>query len=54
MMSAMMAMEGHCVTSAEGIIDDDIDRTVRNLTRIGRDGMRVTDRLILDIMTSKS
>lgn len=53
MMSAMMAMEGHCVTSAEGIIDDDIDRTVRNLTRIGRDGMRETDRLILEIMTSK-
>lgn len=53
MMSAMMAMEGHCVTQAEGIIDNDIDRTISNLTRIGRDGMRVTDRLILDIMTSK-
>ncbi len=53
MMSAMMAMEGHCVTSGEGIIDDDIDRTVANLTRIGRDGMRETDRLILEIMTTK-
>lgn len=53
MMSAMMAMEGHCVTSSEGIIDDDVDRTIANLTRIGRYGMRETDKLILEIMTSK-
>lgn len=53
LMSAMMAMEGHCVTRSEGIIDDDIDRTIENLTRIGRDGMRETDRLILEIMTTK-
>lgn len=54
LMSAMMAMEGECVSSLEGIIDDDIDKTVANLTSIGRDGMRETDRMILDIMTSKS
>lgn len=53
MMSAMMAMEGQCVTSLEGIVDDDIDRCIGNLTRIGRDGMRETDRLILNIMTTK-
>lgn len=53
MMSAMLAMEGETVNSLEGIIDDDIDRTVHNLTRIGRDGMRETDRLILEIMTTK-
>lgn len=53
MMSAMMAMEGECVSSLEGIIDDDIDKTISNLTAIGRDGMRETDRMILRIMTSK-
>lgn len=53
MMSAMLAMEGETVNSLEGIIDDDIDRTVHNLTRIGREGMRETDRLILEIMTTK-
>ena len=53
MMSAMMAMEGHCVSSAEGIIDDDVDRTLHNLTSIGRDAMRATDRYVLDIMTCK-
>ncbi len=53
MISAMMAMEGHCVTPVEGIIDEDIDKTIGNLTRIGRDGMNDTDRLILEIMTDK-
>ena len=53
MISAMMAMEGHCVTSVEGIIDDDVDKSIRNLTTIGHDGMNATDRIILQIMTSK-
>lgn len=52
-LSAMLAMEHRCVTSVEGIIDDDVDRSIRNLTRIGRDGMNETDKLILNIMTSK-
>ncbi len=53
MMSAMMAMNGHCVSAAEGIIDEDVDRTIRNLTSIGRDAMRATDLYVLDIMTCK-
>jgi len=52
-LSAMMAMEGHCVTSVEGIIDEDVDQSIRNLTLIGRDGMNETDRMVLDIMTHK-
>ena len=52
-MSAMMAMEGHVVTSVEGIIEEDVDRSIRNLTAIGRDGMNETDRMVLDIMTHK-
>ena len=46
-LSAMLAMEHRCVSSVEGIIDDDVDRSIRNLTRIGRDGMNETDSLIL-------
>lgn len=53
-LSAMMAMDGHCVTPFEGIIDRDVDRCIRNLTRIGRDGMNETDRMVLDIMTDKN
>ena len=53
MMSAMLAMNGRCVTSAEGIVSDDVDATIRNLTSIGREAMTETDRLVLDIMTHK-
>lgn len=52
-LSAMMAMEGRCVTSVEGIIDEDVDQSIRNLTRIGSQGMDETDRVVLDIMTHK-
>lgn len=52
-MSAMLAMEHKCVTSVEGIIDDDVDRCIENLTTIGRDGMNETDRLVLSIMIGK-
>ncbi len=53
-LSAMMAMDGHCVTPVEGIIEEDVDRCIRNLTHIGRDGMNETDRMVLDIMTHKN
>ncbi|MDE5790425.1 MAG: L-serine ammonia-lyase, iron-sulfur-dependent, subunit alpha [Muribaculaceae bacterium] len=52
-MSAMLAMNGKCVTEAEGIVAADIDRTIHNLTMIGRDAMQETDRLVLQIMVDK-
>ena len=51
--SALMAMNNRCVKSVEGIIDDDVDKSIRNLTDIGRDAMVHTDAMILRIMTSK-
>lgn len=51
--SAMLAMEHTCVTAVEGIVENDVDRTIHNLTRIGSQGMNETDRLVLDIMTHK-
>ena len=51
--SAMLAMEHKCVTAVEGIIENDVDRTIHNLNRIGAQGMNETDRLVLDIMTHK-
>lgn len=53
-LSAMMAMEGKSATSAEGIIDADVDQTIRNLTRIGSSGMLEADKVVLDIMTHKT
>ncbi len=53
-MSAMLAIQNKHVTSVEGIIDDDVDRSIRNLTSIGKNGMDETDRFVLDIMTNKN
>ena len=52
-MSAFLAMQHSYADCTEGIVEEDIDRTIRNLTRIGHDGMTQTDDLILDIMTHK-
>ena len=53
-MSALLSMEGKCVSSAEGIVDDCVDKTIHNLTSIGADGMGITDEMVLNIMTSKT
>ncbi len=52
-LSASLAMQHSYADATEGIVEDDIDRTIRNLTRIGREGMTQTDDLILDIMLHK-
>ena len=52
-LSAMLAIQHKHVTSVEGIIDDDVDQSIRNLTAIGSRGMDITDRYVLDIMTKK-
>lgn len=53
LLSSLLAIEGRCVTAVEGIIDDDVDRSIRNLTRIGSETMNQTDEMVLDIMTHK-
>ena len=52
-LSALMAIENRSVTPLEGIIDEDVDKTIGNLTTLGRDAMTQTDRMILQIMTTK-
>lgn len=53
LLSALLSIEGRHVTAAEGIIDEDVDRSIRNLTSIGKDAMKDTDEMVLDIMTNK-
>ena len=53
-LSAMLAMQHKYVSSQEGIIDDDVDQSIHNLTAIGSRGMDLTDRFVLNIMTHKS
>ena len=52
-LSAMLAMQGNCVTPVEGIIDEDVDQSIRNLVSIGAEAMNETDRRVLEIMTHK-
>ena len=54
LLSAVLAREGKHVTEAEGIIDKDVDRSIHNLTSIGKEAMCSTDDMVLDIMTHKS
>ena len=54
LLSALLAMEGKCVSASEGIVDDDVDKSIHNLTSIGADAMCKTDEMILDIMTTKN
>lgn len=42
-----------CGRTVEGIVDEDVDRCIRNLTRIGSQAMNETDKVVLDIMTHK-
>ncbi|MCR5819567.1 MAG: L-serine ammonia-lyase, iron-sulfur-dependent, subunit alpha [Bacteroidaceae bacterium] len=53
LLSSLLAMEGKCVSSEEGIVDDNVDRSIQNLTSIGADAMCKTDEMVLNIMTSK-
>ena len=52
-LSAMLAIQNKHVTSVEGLIEKDVDRSIHNMTRIGSEGMDETDRMVLQIMTSK-
>lgn len=53
-LSAMLAMQKKCVTSVEGIIDNDVDKSIHNLTKIGKYAMTETDHCVLEIMTNKN
>ena len=51
--SAVLAMDGTCISEHDGIIEKDIEKTIRNLGKIGSVGMQNTDTMILDIMVCK-
>jgi len=51
--SAVLARENLCISEHDGIIEKDIEKTIRNLGKIGSVGMQSTDNMILDIMVCK-
>ena len=50
--AALLAMRG-IQTHDDGIIEDDIEKTIRNVGLIGTAGMEETDKTILNIMCRK-
>lgn len=51
--SAVLAMDGICISENDGIIEKDIEKTIKNLGQIGSVGMQTADNMILDIMACK-
>jgi len=51
--SAVLALRGTCIPSTDGIVEDDVEKTIQNIGTIGSAGMKATDRMILDIMLCK-
>ena len=53
LLSALMAIENKVISGQEGIVDEDVDQTIRNMSEIGKTGMMETDKVVLGIMTNK-
>ncbi len=51
--SAILALDDICISSNDGIIDNDVEKTIANLGQIGSVGMQSTDEMILNIMVCK-
>jgi len=51
--SALLAMSDIEVSKHDGIIEEDVEKTIANLAKVGTQGMSITDDVILNIMISK-
>ncbi len=52
--AALLAMKGIRVQSNEGIVDEDVDKTIANFCLLGNEGSVELDRLMLNIMLEKA
>ena len=51
--SAFLAVEDREISEFDGIIEKDIEKTIKNLAQVVSEGMEETDKVILDIMSCK-
>ncbi len=51
--AALMSIDDTATPKSDGIIDDDVEKTIINISKIATDGMHETDKLILKIMSNK-
>lgn len=52
--SSILAMQGISIQSTDGIIEEDPEKTIDNLCRLGNEGTLEADKIILNIMLDKS
>ncbi len=52
--SAILAMDNICISDNDGIIENDIEKTIYNLGKLASIGMQTTDEVMLDIMIKKN
>lgn len=52
-MAHYMASKHHCFQPGEGIVQDDVEATIKSMGYIGRVGMKITDTEILNIMIDR-
>ncbi len=52
--SAKMAIQGICIKSTDGIIDNNPEKTIENFCKLGNAEINKADDIILDIMLNKS
>jgi L-cysteine desulfidase len=51
--AALVAMRGKEIAATDGVIESDVEETIRNMERISREGMTNMDDLLLNIMLNK-
>ncbi|HPX93327.1 MAG TPA: L-serine ammonia-lyase, iron-sulfur-dependent, subunit alpha [Bacillota bacterium] len=51
--AALVAMRGKEIAATDGVIESDVEETIRNMERISREGMTKMDDLLLNIMLNK-
>ena len=50
LMGHYMAMNNEAFQTGEGIVQDELEKTIQSVARLGREGMRETDLEVLNIM----
>lgn len=51
-MGSIMARENNAFMSGDGIVKDGLQKTIDGVVKLARDGMKITDEVILDIMVN--
>ncbi|MBN1334161.1 MAG: L-serine ammonia-lyase, iron-sulfur-dependent, subunit alpha, partial [Synergistales bacterium] len=51
--AAMLALKGHVLNSAQGVVDETIEKTVKNVASINIEGMTDVDRIIIEFIKDR-